>query len=133
MDEPNFKGTEWDVIRAGAMEVDEQTGHNSKSDQTQELCDKIDSVASTLKGMLQSGDPQLSSGVAKFMDKLSAPRLRPKLASAFHQFGWEMGTTTVKQGGQLLLYKLQQQGERERSNPVEAKGRYPDDLVKALI
>ena len=102
MEEPNFEGTEWDLIRAGAMEVDEQTGHNSDSDQTQELCDKIDGVTSTLKGMLQSGDPQLSSGVSKFIgrfDKLSAPRLRPKLASAFHQFGWEMGTTTITQGG----------------------------------
>ena len=55
--------------------------------------DKIDSVARTLKGMLQSGDPQLSSGVSKFIarfDKLSAPRLRPTLASEFHNFdgGW---------------------------------------------
>ena len=54
--------------------------------------------------MLQVGDLQLSSGVTSFItkfNKLSAPRLRPKLASAFHQFGWEMGTTTITQAGQI--------------------------------
>ena len=54
--------------------------------------------------MINSGDQQLSSGVSKFIarfDKLSATRMRPKLPSAFHQFGWEMGATTITQGGQL--------------------------------
>ena len=54
IEELTFEGTEWDLVRAGAVDIDEQTGHSS--DQTQELCHKIDSVASTLKSMLQCGD-----------------------------------------------------------------------------
>ena len=126
--EPIFDGIEWDLIRAGAMDIDEQTEHSSDHDQTQELCDKIDSMACSLKGMIQSGDPQLLSGVAKFIgrfEKLSAPRLRPKLASAFDQFGWEMGTTTTTQAGQLWHGKriAVQATAAERRKSVKSRGK----------
>ena len=100
--EQRLESTEWDVFRAGVVDIDEQTGQ--RSDQPQELCAKIDSVASRLKEMINLGDQQLSSGVSMFIarfDKLSAPRMRPKLTSVFHQFGREMGATTITQGGQL--------------------------------
>ena len=65
MEEPNFEGTEWDLIIAGVV-VDEQTGHNSDS---QELCDNIDSVANTLKAI------GLSSGVSKFMARFDSSKV----------------------------------------------------------
>ena len=101
-EEQKFEGTEWDMFRAGVVDIDEQTGQSS--DQPQELCAKIDIVAGRLKEIINSGDQQLSSAVSKFIarfDKLSATRMSPKLTSAFHQFGWEMGATTITQGGQL--------------------------------
>ena len=95
------------MVRAGVVNTEEQTGQSS--DRPQELCAKIDSVASRLKEMINSGDQQLSSGVTKFttrFDKISTPRMRPKLTSAFHQFGWEMGATTITQGDQLRHGKI---------------------------
>ena len=29
MEEVNFEGTEWDLVRAGTVDTDEQTGHSS--------------------------------------------------------------------------------------------------------
>ena len=99
MEEVNFEGTERDLVRAGAVDTDAQTGYSN--DQIEELCDKIDFVASSYS---KNYPAQLSTGVTKFIsrfDKLSAPNMRPKLASALHQFGWEMGTTTITQAGQI--------------------------------
>ena len=77
-----FEGTEWDLFRAGVVDIDEQTVQTTH--QPKELCTKIDNVASRLKEMINSGDQQLSSGVTKFIakfDKLSTPRMRPKLSN----------------------------------------------------
>ena len=119
MEEPNVEGTEWDLNRAGAVEVDEQTGHNSDSDQTQELWDKIDSVASTLKGMLQSGDPQLSSGVSKFIASFQLQGCDPSLYRHFTNLDgrWvplQFHKVVNYGNANELLYKLQQQGGGER-------------------
>ena len=61
-------------------------------------------MATTLKQMIEPREPQLTSGVSKFLSrfsKFSSTRSHSKLATAFHQFGWEMGTTTTLQAGQL--------------------------------
>ena len=53
---------------------------------------------------MASHDPQLMSGVQKFLtrfEKLVDHYSLAKLSLAFHQFGWEMGTTTRIQGGQI--------------------------------
>ena len=127
----------WIDTHSPYAEDDKQTSHNSESNQTREICDKIDRVASTLKGMLQSGDPQLSSGVSKFIarfDKLSAPRLRPTLASEFHQFGWQMGITKITHSGQLrhskrIAAQATAAGRRRKVKSHEREGRYLEDLA----
>ena len=42
-----FEGTEWDLFRAGVVDIDEQTVQTTH--QPKELCTKIDNVASRLK------------------------------------------------------------------------------------
>ena len=79
----------------------EDRTESQSSDQPHELCAKIDSVTSRLKEIINSGDQQLSSGVSKFIaifDKLSAPRMRPKLTSAFRMGDW---CNYITQGDQL--------------------------------
>ncbi len=95
--EPNFEGTEWDLIRAGSLDdemekeqIDNSTFEYSKEEEYSALCDRIDAVAETLKNKLKSHDPQLTTGVSKFLvrfDKLSGQHSSSKLATAFHQFG----------------------------------------------
>ena len=67
--EQKFEGTEWDLFRAGVVDIDEQTVQTETTHQPKELCAKIDNVASRLKEMINSGDQQLSSGVTKFIAK----------------------------------------------------------------
>jgi len=109
--ELNFDGPEWDLIRAGARESDseiiEDDGRLTEKD-VHETCKKIDIMAETLKEMVQSNDPQLTTGVYKFLtrfNKLSTPRLHSRLATALHQFGWELGNKITTQAGQMRYGK----------------------------
>ena len=98
----------------------------------EELCDNIDSVyASTLNSILQcEGDPKpLSTGVTKFIsrfDKLSAPSMCLKLASALHAPIWlGNGTATITQAGQIRHGKRigVQATTVGRRRKVKSKGR----------
>ena len=109
--ELNFDGPEWDLIRAGARESDseiiEDDGRLTEKD-VHETCKKIDIMAETLKEMVQSNDSQLTTGVYKFLtrfNKLSTPRLHSRLATALHQFGWELGNKIATQAGQMRYGK----------------------------
>ena len=96
------RGTEWDLIRAGADET------------VIELCNKIDSVASTLKGMLQSGGPQLSSllqGLTSFQLQGCDSSLHRHFTNLDGRWVQLQLHKVVNYGmANELLYKLQQQG-----------------------
>ncbi len=108
---PQLDGTEWDLIRAGAIESETETDKKSPEDNLGDqdgkyldLCERIDEMATALKDMVNCRDEQFTGGVSKLLtrfDKLSTPQSRPKLASAFHQFGWELSSTTASRAGQL--------------------------------
>ena len=102
--EPNFEGSEWDLIRADAKMGDSEMEDNQESDIKTELCKGIDVMAVKLKEIVQFDDPQITTGVSKFLrrfNKLSVPRSHSKLATALHQFGWDLGNTTTTQAGQI--------------------------------
>ena len=115
VEEQTMEGSHWDLIRTGAMDFDpaldkenyEQASNAelSKERQCNDMCVRLDQAMNTLKEKLPTScDPQLMSGVDKFLtrfEKLSDYRSLAKLSSAFHQFGWEMGTKTGIQGGQI--------------------------------
>lgn len=106
--EPNFEGSEWDLIRADAWKEDSEIEDNQKSEIKSELCKGIDVMAEKLKEIVQFDDPQITTGVSKFLrrfNKLSIPRSHSKLATALHQFGWELGNTTTTQAGQIRFGK----------------------------
>ena len=106
--ELNFEGSEWDFIRADAWKEDSEIEDNQKSEIKSELCKGIDVMAEKLKEIVQFDDPQITTGVSKFLrrfNKLSIPRSHSKLATALHQFGWELGHTTTTQAGQIRFGK----------------------------
>jgi len=112
LEEQTMEGSHWNLIRAGALDFEpeldkennEQAG-NTEESQCSDIYVRLDQAMNTLKEKLTAScDPQLLSGVNKFLtrfEKLSEHRSLAKLSSAFHQFGWEMGTTTRIQGGQI--------------------------------
>jgi hypothetical protein len=134
--QPDFDGSEWDLIRTGAdtgSEPETETEVNDAGDDkdnSAHVCAGIDRMANTLKEMVYSHDQQLTAGVSKFLTRfqnLSAPRLRPKLAAAFHQFGWELGATTALKAGQLrhgkrIAVQATAAGRR-RSGTTRGKGK----------
>lgn len=91
----DFTGSSWDVVRAGALDDNnDDTGVTEILDSTRkrDLLDKIDSMAETMKHQLDSNDPQLVPGIEKFLVRfhdLSALRTTGCLASALHTFGTE--------------------------------------------
>lgn len=106
-DEPNFEGSAWNLIRAGARDSDDS---EYEENEHLELCRKIDTMSEKLKKILASHDnPQLASGVHKFLnrfDKLAAPRSYAKLATSFHRFGLDtLGMSSSLQTGQLRYGK----------------------------
>lgn len=106
--EPNFEGSEWDLITADAWKEDSEIEDNQKSEIKSELCKGIDVMAEKLKEIVQFDDPQITTCVSKFLrrfNKLSISRSHSKLATALHQFGWELGNTTTTQAGQIRFGK----------------------------
>ena len=54
--EPNFEGSEWDLIRADAKMGDSEMEDNQESDIKTELCKCIDVMAEKLKEIVQFDD-----------------------------------------------------------------------------
>ena len=83
----------WDLVRASIEEV--RRAEDDVVDEYERLCQGIYQICSNLKKLLSSRSPQLMSGVSRFSNKFnkhSSSRLsESKLASCFHQFGWDMG------------------------------------------
>ena len=66
LSDPDFTGTEWDLLRAGAHDDSEVPRSTSQND----VISKVDKVAADLKSKLTSeaDDLQLISGITKFVN-----------------------------------------------------------------
>ncbi len=89
--QPDFTGTEWDLIRSGAQD-DSTTSDVPIETYTdyEHMSKMIESMAEDMKKSLLHNDPQLSSGIDKFISRyfnLSSRKSYALLASALHSFG----------------------------------------------
>ena len=63
---------------------------------------KLEEVFQDLKSKLKENDPQINTGVQKFIDRYNTMKSNALLASALHQFGlMYAGVATSRQGGRL--------------------------------
>ncbi len=85
----HFTQTSWDMIRAGSLdEVEIETEKVIlKSSQKAELISKIDRIARSLKNLLDCNDPQLISGIMKYIERFDCMKTTGQLASTMHTFG----------------------------------------------
>ena len=114
---PDFSSSCWDHIRHGSTsDIDDNTTSNSPlEDNREELCEKVDAIASDIKQRLMADD-QFKLSAEKFTKTYQVLSNKPSnahLISAFHKFGWCFGgTVTTRQGGVL---------RRGRRIPIQAK------------
>ena len=105
---PDFTGTAWDLIRAGAQEDAENPIDPPAT--PDDMIQKVDQLACDLKNKLtnESDDLQLVSGITKFVErymKLAASgRSHARLASALHMFGSTAGAVHSTRHGPRLRH-----------------------------
>lgn len=63
---------------------------------------KVEAVFQDMKSKLQGADPQITTGVQKFIDRSNKMKSNALLASSLHQFGSMYGgVATSHHGGRL--------------------------------
>ena len=89
--QPDFTGTDWDLIRSGALDDPTTSDVPIKTHTDYEHMSKmIECMAEDMKKNLLRNDPQLSSGIDNFISRyfnLSSRKSYALLASALHGFG----------------------------------------------
>ncbi len=91
---PDFSESCWATMREGARDESPE----KEKENTSEVESALDEVVADLKLRLHN-DPQLSSGVQKFVARyngMTKSNLNALLASSFHRFGWSVGGSTAQ-------------------------------------
>ena len=104
-DGPDFSLPCWAVVREDAKDTSEMEtrGKDSSNEEIgNDLEVKLEEVFQDLKSKLKENDPQINTGVQKFIDRYNTMKSNALLASALHQFGsMYAGVATSRQGGRL--------------------------------
>ena len=94
----------WAAVREDAKDTSEieERGKDSSNEMGNDLEVKLEEVFQDLKSKLKENDPQINTGVQKFIDRFNTMKSNALLASALHQFGsMYAGVATSRQGGRL--------------------------------
>ena len=104
-DGPDFSLPCWAVVREDAKDTSEMETrgkHSSNEEIGNDLEVKLEEVFQDLKSKLKENDPQINTGVQKFIDRYNTMKSNALLASALHQFGsMYAGVATSRQEGRL--------------------------------
>ena len=103
-DGPDFSLPCWAAVREDAKDTSEmeERGKDSSNEMGNDLEVKLEEVFQDLKSKLKENDPQINTGVQKFIDRYNTMKSNALLASALHQFGsMYAGVATSRQGGRL--------------------------------
>ena len=133
-DEPDFSKCCWDLIRAGAQDEPIETVYDDATkdeEKRSQLFSSIDHIAEALKHGLCADDPQMNSGIEKFLSRfttLSSFPSKARLASALHSFGSEkdgfsksMKSGLIRKGKIIIKVQATATGRRK----FGTKGRGP--------
>ena len=120
--QPDFTGTEWDLIRSGAQDDPTVCNVSMETYTDYEYMSKmIESMAEDMKKNMLRNDPQLSSGIDKFILRyfnLSSRKSYALLASALHGFGKQstgvVHTTNHLRHGPRIPIQATAAGRRKR-------------------